>query len=140
MKDGALCQITTKDYMILEAIADRAAGSSAYRELLRAKLRGAQVIFGDDVPPSVATINSRLRFAADGREEERVLVHAPPGDSFPAPVLAITTLRGLAMLGMTEGQTITFPDDEWRFDTIVLQEIAYQPEHAQRIKSARPMR
>jgi len=96
--------LTTRDFSILERIAESGAHrDEAYRRLLRRKLSAANVVFPDDIGPETATIGSRVEFSVDGRfTDNRILIHGD-GDGFSGLALAITTLRGLALLGMSEG-------------------------------------
>ena len=105
--------LTTKDFSILERIANnRLQGDETFRRLLRHKLSAAKVVFPDDIGPETATIGSRVEFSIDGRfTENRILVHGD-SDGFSGLALPITTLPGLALLGMSEGDVteIETPD------------------------------
>lgn len=50
--------------------------------------------------------------------------------------LPITTLRGLALLGLAEEETICIADDEGVETCIRLERVLYQPEAARREKAA----
>lgn len=99
--------LTTKDFSILERIADsRMQGDEAFRRLLRHKLSAAKVVFPDDIGPETATIGSRVEFSIDGRfTENRILIHGD-GDGLSGLALPITTLPGLALLGLSEGDAM----------------------------------
>src|SRR5437868_15465942 len=92
-----LCQLTTKDFSILEALLEQDVHhDGAFLRLLRQKLSTASVAFQDDVRRDVATSNSRVEFTVDGALiDSRRLVPAG-GDATPGPTLAITTISGLA--------------------------------------------
>jgi regulator of nucleoside diphosphate kinase len=98
------CILTTKDFTIVEVMRERCLGfEDPMRPLLDRKLTTARVIFRDDAPPTLATINSRVTYSVNGRKADtRVLSHArinaPTGLFLP-----ITTPRGLALLGLMEG-------------------------------------
>lgn len=135
------CILTTKDYTILEVMLDRSLDpSNAIAALLRRKLESASVVFRDDVPSEVATLSSRISFSVDGSEpDSRILSHdrmSSPGGLF----LPITTLRGLALLGLKEGQAIDCADDEGEERHILLERVLYQPEAARREKDAIALR
>lgn len=96
--------LTARDFSILERIAESGAHrDDAYRHLLRRKLSAANVVFPEDIGPDTAMIGSRVEFSVDSRfTENRILVYGD-GDSLSGLALPITTLRGLALLGMSEG-------------------------------------
>jgi regulator of nucleoside diphosphate kinase len=131
------CILTTKDYTILEVMFDRSPDpSAAMPMLLRRKLDTARVVFRDDVASDVATLSSRISFSVDGRgPDSRVLSH----DRMNSPTglfLPITTLRGLALLGLAEEQAITIADNDGVETCIRLERVLYQPEAARREKAA----
>ena len=127
------CILTTKDFTILEAMRDRCQDlSGPYGTLLRRKLDTAQLVLCDDVPADVPTLNSRVTFSVDGRDPDtRVLSQ----DRMPAAVgmfLPITTLRGLALLGLAEGQAVVVGNQEGREEMLSVEKVSYQPEATRR--------
>ncbi|QKV18556.1 nucleoside-diphosphate kinase [Oricola thermophila] len=127
------CLLTTKDFAMLESMLDRGPHiSDSWRALLRRKVNSAEIVFRDDVPPDVVTLNSRVRFRVDdGRPEVRVLSHGctslPVGLSLP-----LTSPTGLALLGSRENQVTIIEDDEGRPVRIFVEKVLYQPEAAHR--------
>ncbi len=131
------CILTTKDFTILEVMRDRCLGmDDPLAPILKRKIESAVVVFRDDVPVNVATLSSRVTFRVDGREPDtRVLSH----DRTTSPVgmfLPITTPRGLALLGLAEGQDFVLTNHEGRDERVVLEKVQYQPEAARRDKEA----
>lgn len=121
--------LTTKDFTILEIMLDRVADpGEPIGRLLRWKLDTAVIMLRDEIPPDVATLNSRVRFRVDaGEAETRVLSHAPMG----SPVgmfLPITAPRGLALLGLAENERIKVETPGGRHEYLVLERVLYQPE------------
>lgn len=129
------CILTTRDFTILETMLDHCHGrDDPMAHLLKRKLAAALVVFRDDVPGSVATLNSRVTFSVDGKEPDTRIVSA---DRMSSPVglfLPIATQRGLALLGMTEGQLMRIPGQDGKDETILLEKVLYQPEEARREK------
>lgn len=126
------CILTTKDFTILEVMLDRCADrQDPMARLLRRKIDTATVVFRDDVPPTVATLSSRVTYRVNDREaDSRILSH----DRMSTPVglfLPITTRLGLALLGLSEGQQYSLATADGR-DTILLEAVLYQPESANR--------
>lgn len=130
------CILTTKDLTILEVMLDRCLGrDDPMAPLLRRKIDGAEIVFRDDVPSDVATLSSRVVFSVDGREPDtRVISH----DRMNSPTglfLPVTTLRGLALLGLSEGQSFSLRGLDQALETVRLERVLYQPEAARREKA-----
>lgn len=127
------CILTTKDYTILEVMLERCLGlDDPMRPILQDKLRNAVVVFQDDVPPTVVTLNSRVVYSVDGAAlQTRIVCHDEMG-GLVGRVISIRNLRGLALLGLAEGQPYCITDRAGIAETITVQEVAYQPEAARR--------
>ncbi len=127
------CFLTTKDFTILEVMRDRCLGrDDPLAPILKRKIEAATVMFRDDIPMAVATLSSRVTFSVNGREpDSRIISH----DRMSAPVglfLPITTARGLALLGLSEGDAFGFVNADGEDEMIVLHAVHYQPESAKR--------
>ncbi len=132
--------LTTKDFTILEAMCDN---PLARRDLLvpqiRRKLDAAIVVFRQDLPEGVASINSRVTFRVESSLREgvardtRILstgqVEGPVGMFLP-----VTTPRGLALLGLGEGQQAVLENAGGGEERLVLEKVEYQPEEAWRAR------
>ena len=131
------CFLTTKDFTILEVMRDRCHGrDDPLAPILKEKIESATVMFRDDIPGNVATLSSRVTFSVNGRDPDtRVISH----DKMTSPIgmfLPITTARGLALLGLSEGQTFVTINGDGEEERILLHEVLYQPEAARREKEA----
>lgn len=127
------CILTGKDFTILEVMRDRCVGKEyPLAPILARKIETARVVFREDVPGNVATLSSRVTFSVNGRDPDtRVISH----DRMTSPVglfLPITTARGLALLGLAEGQDFVLTNGEGIKERILLQAVHYQPEAAKR--------
>ncbi len=131
------CILTTKDFTILEVMRDRCLGrEDPLAPLLKRKLESAIVMFREDVPADVATLSSRVTYSVDGRDPDtRVLSHDAKASTV-GMFLPISSVRGLALLGLTEGQVFDLTDEEGREVRVVLNTVHYQPEAARREKEA----
>lgn len=123
------CILTTKDYTILEILLDRlGATGHPMATTVRRKLDTASVVLRDSLPPDVASLSSRVAFRIlDVGLDMRVLTHQPSR----SPVglfLPITAPRGLALLGLREGQEIDIDAPGQRAERLVLDKVHYQPE------------
>lgn len=127
------CRLTSKDHAILEALLERCPEpGGAYAALLARKLAGAGVWSGRDIPADVVTLDSRVLYRVDGGPAQtRILARSPAGSPVVGLLLPLTTLRGLALLGLAEGESVTFEEGDAEV-TLSVQEVAYQPEAARR--------
>ncbi|MCV3240720.1 nucleoside-diphosphate kinase [Mesorhizobium sp. ZC-5] len=127
------CQLTTKDFTILEVMRERYQGrDAAMSAILQRKVSRALVMFGDDIPPNVVTLSSRVAYRVnDGPAETRIVAHDDMR-GLVGMLLPITTPRGLALLGLAEGQSMTIPNPDGKPETLTVQDVVYQPEAARR--------
>lgn len=130
------CILTTRDYTILKAMRERLTRDDLLASILKRKLDTAQVVFREDVPANVATIGSRVTFSVDRRDADtRVISH----DHTISPVgmfLAISTARGLALVGLSEAQEFVLSNSDGVEERILLEKVQYQAEAAQREREA----
>ncbi|WP_157018007.1 nucleoside-diphosphate kinase [Mesorhizobium xinjiangense] len=132
-----ICVLTTKDFTILEVMRDRCLGrDDPMAALLARKIETATVVFRDDVPANVATLNSRVTFSVDGRQPETRVISHDRMVGLVGMFLPITTRRGLALLGLAEGQEFHLHDRGVMKERIVLDKVLYQPETKRREKEA----
>ncbi|EKF17431.1 nucleoside-diphosphate kinase [Nitratireductor pacificus] len=126
------CILTTKDFTILEILQERRGGlGEPMMALLRHKLDSATVVFRDDVPADVATLNSRVRFRIGETAPETRIISHDQMQGMVGLTLPLTTLRGLALLGLAGGESIVLPrDGENAPHRIILETVLYQPEAA----------
>ena len=121
-------QLTTKDISILMTMLDRCDDQTgAFAALLRQKVHNATVFFRDDIPADVVTLNSRVTYRMNGEVHGPHIVVPSQGDDFPDYALSIHTLTGLSLLGLAEGEAISF-EEEAKRHTVSVQKIEFQPE------------
>jgi regulator of nucleoside diphosphate kinase len=104
------CLLSMQDFGVIEGMLDQDIHDSAFMRLLRQKLANATIVFHDEIAPPVATIGSRVDFTINHQiHDSRVLV----ADAASGPsrlTLPVTTMRGLALLGLKANDTILI---EW---------------------------
>ncbi len=127
------CQLTTKDYTILEVIRERRPiRDEIFWAILQRKISSAVVMFREDIPSNVVTLSSRVAYRVnDGPAETRIVAHDQMR-GLVGMLLPITNPRGLALLGLTEGQSISIPTGDGGLETLTVHEVVYQPEAARR--------
>ncbi|BCH23601.1 nucleoside-diphosphate kinase [Mesorhizobium sp. L-8-10] len=127
------CLLTTKDFTILEVMLDRRLRSdAALVPLIRRKLDNAVVVFRDDIPADVVTLNSRVRYRIGAREPETRIVSHDELRGLVGFTLPITHPRGLALLGLGIGGSITIPTAGGGTETLHVEKVLFQPEGAGR--------
>ena len=100
-------------------------------EALREELDRAQILPSEEMPADVVTMNSRIRFVVEpaGKEMEMTLVY--PRDFTGAPdQLSVTTLAGVAVLGLAVGQQIEWLAPNGQTVRARIVDVTYQPERA----------
>lgn len=122
-------QFTERDHAILFGLALQGGlHSSTYYELLHDKLRRAVIIPLEQVEPDLATFGSFVRYRVDGgRPLEHKLVLSPRQNK-EQHSLSVKSLRGLALLGMREGQIFTSRSTAEHQEVIEIEMILFQPE------------
>lgn len=131
MSDTETFHLTTKDFTILEVMLERTIGrDETIRAILQRKIARATVMFRDDIAADVATLNSRVAYRVDdGPQETRIIAHDDMR-GLVGSILPITNPRGLALLGLAEGQSMTIARPGGGRETLTLQRVLYQPEAA----------
>jgi len=133
MSDIETFHLTTKDFTVLEVMLERVTGrDETMRVILQRKISNAIVTFREDIAPHVATLSSRVAYRVDdGPEEIRVIAHDDMR-GLVGTILPITNLRGLALLGLSEGQSMEITRADGGRETLTLQQVLYQPEASQK--------
>lgn len=140
MLNEPYCQLTAKDLSVLEVMLDRCNDRDGpLAALIQRKLDAAVVVFRDDIPPKVVTLNSRVAYRVDhGILKEHLIVQSV-GTGFPDFALSIHTLRGLGLLGLAEGQSITIDAYDGKEETLFVESVIFQPEAGFRDRERRMM-
>lgn len=120
--------LTARDGYVLEKmLRDWPPLTDEWLALLKRKLSGGRLPAGGRVPADLAMIDARVTFRCEsGLSDTRTL--CLPGTYAPGSAfLPVTTFYGLALLGLREGQAMTFDRPEGRRDWIVLEKVLFQP-------------
>ncbi len=126
--------VTANDLRRLQELLE-VAGSFNYRDRndlksLQAELRKAKIVESQDVPPTVVTMNTRLRFVdLDNKSAMEVTLVFPSDANINDGRISVLSPIGTALLGYAQGDSI-----EWAVPAgtrrIQIEEILYQPEAA----------
>ncbi len=137
MSETNACQLTTKDYTILEVMLERHfQHDEVMSGRLRRKTSDAVVMFREDIPTNVVTLSSSVAYRVDGGPSEVRIIAHDQMRGLVGMILPITNPRGLALLGLAEGQSITIPGKDGLPETLTVTEVMYQPEADRREKAA----
>ncbi|RUM98389.1 nucleoside-diphosphate kinase [Pseudaminobacter arsenicus] len=129
MSDKPHCLLTSKDFAILETMRERMdTGDAALAALLRRKLESARVVFRDEIPAGVVTLNSRVAYSIDGQPAGTHLLVQGGSEDLPEGVISISTARGLGLLGLSEGQSIAVEHPGKGGETLLVEQVTFQPE------------
>lgn len=116
-------------YKIVEALP---ANGFPGKEELVSELVRARLVAPADIPPTVVTMNSTVRYrieAPENQEFEQTLVY-PDDDDASGNRISILTPVGSALLGLSRGDEIEWPKADGSLMKIKVLEIVYQPERA----------
>jgi regulator of nucleoside diphosphate kinase len=120
--------LTARDRYVLERLGDTGPhATKEWLDLLRRKLSGGSLPAGAPVPGDLATVDARVAFRCEsGLRDVRTL--CLPGLYVPgAAFLPVTTLYGLALLGLREGQSVEMMRPGGRPDRILLEKVLFMP-------------
>lgn len=101
--------ITTSDHDRLQGMMCTMIGArTPFASLLRHKLGSAVVMLPTDIGPDVVTAGRRVRFKLDGDRSEEQVVTWEPQVRGEDESLSLWVPRGLALLGLSIGQSISY--------------------------------
>lgn len=100
---------------------------------LEAELDRANIVASTDVPPTVVTMNSTVKFSVKSSDEkfELTLVYPDNVDS-SGQTISILAPVGSALLGLSQGDEIEWPKPGGGLITVTIDDVTYQPERDMR--------
>jgi regulator of nucleoside diphosphate kinase len=102
-------------------------------EFLVRELMRAHVVDEMDIPGDIVTMRSRVMYREDDSEIDQVVTLTYPSDrDFYHDALSVLTPVGAALIGLSEGQAITYPGPDGRPKRVKVIRILSQPEHTKR--------
>lgn len=124
--------VTTTDIERLEALIDSMSPDSATGTDLLEELSRAQVVEPHEIPPSVVTMNSTVRFTVGPGNEElcRTLVY--PKEVHGSSTISVLSPVGSALLGLSIGDSISWPGPTGESLTVHIVDVIRQPESKDR--------
>lgn len=105
------------------------AGAFPGRNALEEELARAEIVEPKDLPPTVVTMNSTVRFEVESSSEEFCLTLVYPKDvDASGTTISILAPVGSALLGLSQGDAIEWPKPGGGTLRVRIKEVAYQPE------------
>lgn len=101
------------------------------RDELEAELARADVVEPEEIPPTVVTMNSTVRFKVlpGGQAFELTLVYPKDADGSSGRISILAPV-GSALLGLSQGDEIEWPKPGGGVMQVRIEEVTYQPERA----------
>ncbi len=124
--------ISSLDALRLENLLATLRGSDfPGKDDLEAELARADVVEPEEIPPTVVTMNSTVRFKVlpDAQEFELTLVYPRDLDDSGRKISILAPV-GSALLGLSHGDEIEWPKPNGGMMRVRIEEIIYQPERA----------
>lgn len=101
------------------------------RAELEAELARAEIVDPKDIPSTVVTMNSTVRFRVASSTEEFTLTLVYPRDmDSSSSKISILAPVGSALLGLAQGDEIEWPKPGGGRLRVRIEEVLYQPERA----------
>ena len=97
---------------------------------LEAELARAIIVDPEDIPATVVTMNSSVRFKVESSSDEFCLKLVYPKDVDASGKISILAPVGSALLGLSEGDEIEWPKPGGGVLRVHLKEITFQPERS----------
>lgn len=132
MTDKPNLVISSTDLERLEILLDSVpAGSVPGKDELEEELNRAEIVDPQDIPPTVVTMNSTVRFKVTSSDEEFCLQLVYPKDVKPGGgTISILAPVGSALIGVSEGDEIEWPKPGGGTQRVRIEEVVHQPERA----------
>lgn len=101
------------------------------KRALEAELDRAEVVDPQDVPPTVVTMNSTIRFRmASSGETFCMRLTYPNNTDTSGSTISIFSPVGSALLGLSQGDEIEWPGPGGEMLRLTIEEVVEQPERA----------
>ena len=96
---------------------------------LEAELARAIVVAPTEIPPTIVTMNSTVKFSVESTQSEFELTLVYPKDmDLSGKTISILAPVGSALLGLSQGDEIEWPKPGGGLIKVKITEVTYQPE------------
>lgn len=101
------------------------------RSELESELARANIVAPEEIPPTIVTMNSTVKFVIESTQDEFELTLVYPKDTDSSgKTVSILAPVGSALLGLSQGDEIEWPKPGGGFFKVKIREVIYQPERA----------
>ncbi len=115
-------------YKLIESIPEN---SFAGKNELEAELDRANIVEPTDIPPTIVTMNSTVKFVVESSQDEFMLTLVYPKDiDSSGNKISIFAPVGSALLGLSQGDEIEWPKPGGGLIKVKIKAVTYQPERA----------
>lgn len=115
-------------YTLIESLPKNAFADIKY---LEAELARANVVSPAEVPPTIVTMNSTVKFSVESTQNEFELTLVYPKDvDSSGKTISVLAPVGSALLGLAQGDEIEWPKPGGGLLKVKITGIVYQPERA----------
>ncbi|PKM02222.1 MAG: nucleoside diphosphate kinase regulator [Gammaproteobacteria bacterium HGW-Gammaproteobacteria-6] len=124
--------ISSLDAERLETLLDSLPhGSFPGKDELEAELARAEVVESKDIPPTIITMNSTVKFSVESSAEDFTLTLVYPKDmDSNSGKISILAPVGSALIGLCVGDFIEWPKPGGGVLRVRVEEVVYQPERS----------
>ncbi|MFL1407381.1 nucleoside diphosphate kinase regulator [Marinobacter sp. M1N3S26] len=124
--------ISSRDAERLEALLDSVSdGAFPGKAELENELARAEIVDPKEIPSTVVSMNSTVRFRVESSQEEFNLTLVYPKDmDSSGNTISILAPVGSALLGLSQGDQIEWPKPGGGLLSVRIEEVVYQPERA----------
>lgn len=106
-------------------------GSFPGKEELEAELTRADIVDPEDIPSTVITMNSTVKFKVESSPEDFTLTLVYPKDlDASSNKISILAPVGSALIGLSVGDTIEWPKPGGGVIQVRVEDVVYQPERS----------
>lgn len=111
--------------------------NTLFAKLLKSKLDNAQIRPEYDIPGNIVTLDSRVTYSVNAAFTDTRIISARNSSNIVGLSLPVTNLRGLALIGLSQGQYFALVQADHSTDRLYIEKIQFQPEtHRQFLKDA----
>jgi len=124
-------QIMVEDMQRLRSVVETHAGGiqDHAAEMLEAELDRAHVLPGSELRPEVVRMRSRVLYEdVDTGERREVVLEYPGQANFSRSLISVLAPIGTALLGLSVGESISWPVPGGRIRTIRVLSVVHQPD------------
>ena len=121
--------LSEQDLNRLETMLEHQQQLTPTMQHLEEELARAIVVAPQDVPANVVSMNARVLIRVDGAVDAREVILVYPHD-FKGEKNQVNVIApiGAAILGLAEGQEITWPQPDGKIMQVKIEKVLFQPE------------